>query len=100
MSQYFVGKRASGYVIIHDPELPNGKVELETRMCAHCGFHGLYNPGNARQYLKYMGKNNKNFINGICISCQGLTCMKRTCNDHCEILEKRLEKEEKGLPIF
>lgn len=92
--QYFTGKRASSYVRISDPELPNGYIELEMRMCAHCGFHGLYNPGNAKQYLKYIGTSN--FINGVCIPCGGLTCMKKECNEKCEVLEKRIEDYESG----
>lgn len=94
MPQYFTGKKVSGYLTVFDPDLPNGKVELETRMCAHCGFHGIYNPGNARQYLKYI--NTDNFINGVCIPCGGLTCMTKECNIKCEVLEKRLELFEKG----
>jgi hypothetical protein len=95
---YFTGKRASGYIVITDPELPGGKVELETRMCAHCGFHGLYNPGNVKKYAKYAGK--KNFINGICLVCMGLTCMKRRCNEKCEPLEKKLEMAERGQSVI
>ncbi len=94
MPQYFTGKKASGYIVITDPTLPGGKVELETRMCAHCGFHGLYSPGNARQYLKYTGT--KNFINGVCIPCGGLVCMRPECNQKCMILEQRLDLYEKG----
>lgn len=92
---YHTGKRASSYVVIYDPTILGGKVELETRMCAHCGFHGLYKPGNAKKYA-----NGKNFINGICIPCGGLTCMKRDCNIRCEILEKRLERYEAGKSLI
>ncbi len=97
MPQYFTGKRPSGYVKINDPELPNGYVELETRMCAHCGFHGLYNPGNVKKYAKYAGKNN--YINGVCLQCLGLTCMREECNKQCIVLEKRLEMEEKAAQV-
>ena len=90
--QYFTGKKASGYVRINDPDLPNGYVELETRQCAHCGFHGLYNPGNVKVYAKYAG--HSNYINGICMGCMGLTCMTKKCNIRCEPLEQRLEIEE------
>lgn len=91
---YYTGKKASSYVRITDPELPMGYVELEMRMCAHCGFHGIYNPGNAKQYLKYMGT--RNFINGICYQCQGLTCMRDTCNKKCMVLEEKLDRIERG----
>lgn len=91
---YFTGKKASSYVSIADPLLPCGKVELEMRMCAHCGFQGLYSPGNAKQYLKYMGT--KNFINGVCIPCGGLVCMRPECNNKCMVLEQKLELYEKG----
>lgn len=90
---YFTGKKASSHVRITDPTLPMGYVELEMRMCAHCGFHGIYNPGNAKQYLQYMST--KNFINGVCYSCQGLTCMRDECNTRCEVLEARIEREER-----
>lgn len=91
MAQYFTGKKAAGYVVVNDPTITGGKIELETRMCAHCGFHGLYKPGVAKIYAA-----GKNFINGICYRCQGLTCMRKECNIKCEVLEKRLEKMEKG----
>lgn len=91
---YFTGKKASGYVVITDPTLKGGSITLETRMCAHCGFHGLYNPGNVKIYAKYAG--HSNYINGVCMKCQGLTCMRKNCNIKCMPLEQKIELFEKG----
>ena len=82
MSQmYFTGKNAAGYVIVTDPDLPGGKLEQETRQCAHCGYQWIYQPGSKNKY-------------GLCMVCHGLTCSKPECNSECKPVEKRLEEQE------
>lgn len=92
--QYFTGKKTSSFVHVTDPDLPMGYVELEMRMCAHCGFHGAYAPGKMKEYAKYFGK--RNYIAGICCGCMGMTCLRAECNAKCMVLEERLDLYEKG----
>lgn len=83
MPQYFTGKKAAGYVLITDPDIKGGRVEKETRQCAHCGYQWVYEAGSKRKY-------------GICLMCNGMTCSKMECNTKCEPLEKRMEDYEAG----
>ena len=95
MPMYHAGKRPAGYVEFFDPTAligistndgilnSSGRLVCETRQCSHCNAQWIYKPGSKHKY-------------GVCLACDGYTCMKKECNEKCMVFEQRLDLFEKG----
>lgn len=70
-------RRPDGYVVTSGP---NGRQEIDTVQCVHCGYVWEFIPGSGR------GR-------GFCLKCNGMTCGAETCNV-CIPLEARIEHLE------
>lgn len=53
----------------------------ETLMCVHCQKHWIIKPGSGMQ-------------RGFCFNCDGPTCGKQHCEEHCVPFEKAIEQSE------
>ena len=85
--EYYTGKKPAGFIIVSDPGIPGGKVEYETRMCAHCGKHWIYQPGSGKKY-------------GVCAVCGGYVCDNPKCQRRCTPLDEKFELVEMKMDTF
>jgi hypothetical protein len=72
-------RRPAGYVETTDPVA--GNQGGETLMCVHCQKHWIVQPGSGMQ-------------RGFCLNCDGPTCGKQHCEEHCVPFEKAIEQAE------
>ena len=77
------GGRVKGHYEISGPLLPNQVPEGDTLMCVHCQKHWVIRPGSRMK-------------RGFCLRCNGPTCGKKHCEEHCVPFEKALEMMEKS----
>lgn len=71
-------RRPAGYV---ETTGPLGSVGGETLMCVHCQRHWVVQPGSGMK-------------RGFCFNCNGPTCGKKNCEEHCVPFEKAIEQIE------
>ena len=70
-----------GHFSIVGTLLPNQEPEGDTAMCAHCQKHWRIRPGSGMK-------------RGFCMNCNGPTCGKKHCEEHCVPFEKAIERME------
>lgn len=73
-------RRPAGYV---ESTGPLGVQGGETLMCMHCQHHWVIQPGSRKQ-------------RGFCFNCNGPTCGKQNCEEHCVPFEKAIEAMERA----